>query len=70
MPCVCNRQIYSDNHGISDVKAYFHVLVTVPFLVIEIDVKFGHAPATVVKGFGIVPEIPWREGEGWNRDFQ
>ena len=73
MPRVCNRQVYRDNHGISNVKDYFRVTVTVPFLdhvVNEISERFGDAPASVVKGFSIVPDFVMNHSENWKIDFQ
>ena len=73
MPRVCNRQVYRDNHGISDVNDYYRVTVLIPFLdhvVNEITQRFGNEPTTVVKGFSIVPEVMLNDSENWKNDFQ
>ena len=73
MPRICTRQVYRENHSISDVKDYYRVTVMLPFLdhvVNEITQRFGNEPTTVVKGFSIVPELMLNDSQNWKNDFQ
>ena len=65
--------MHRDNHAINEVEDYYRVTITVPFcehLKNEIEERFGDAPATIVKGFSMIPAYMANNIEIWKRQFQ
>ena len=73
-PRTCKRQLHRNNPETVNIEEYFRTSITIPFLehvISEIDTRFGNAPATVIKGFSIIPEFFVNSiNKKWKEDFE
>ena len=70
--CIRDR-VNRDNHEIESTEGYYRVTISIPFLdhlINEVEERFDIAPATVVKGFNIIPSIfLGQNDDNWKSDF-